>query len=69
MAIPSQDRSATIGFIAVYTHFADGTRSCLFVRRADFDVDAWAQSRQQAFRILGVTKITVEKLRSDTDVR
>lgn len=35
----------------------DGTRCLAFVVSADFDTQAWANSRREAFRILDVVKV------------
>jgi hypothetical protein len=56
-------------FQIIWANNNDGTRFCLFIRPASFDVEKWAQSRQQAFRILGITGITVEEMEVSTCVQ
>jgi hypothetical protein len=42
--------------------FAPKAGTCVLRAPASFDITAWAESRQWAFRHLGITRITYEML-------
>ena len=48
----------------VYANFADGTRNLLHVRDGEWDAATWTKrpSLQNAFRLLGVVRIDVERI-------
>lgn len=43
---------------AIIAIHSDGSRHLLFVAPVDFDTQAWAQSRRQAFAMLDVVRVT-----------
>jgi hypothetical protein len=47
----------------IYAIHHDGIRHLLFAQPASFDVRKWAESRRDAFRLLGIVKLEVEKMK------
>lgn len=44
----------------VYATFDDGVRTLLHTVASSFDVEEWARSREESFRLLGIIEITYE---------
>lgn len=48
--------------MAVLAHHADGGCVKLFVVPSDFDIQAWAESRRDAFKLLNVVRLELIEL-------
>lgn len=49
-------------FMAVYAKHFDGSLFCLFIRKPDFDVEAWVKSREKSLHLLGIVAVTTTEL-------
>lgn len=47
--------------LAVIAELDDNTRTLMFVRK-EFDVQKWAESRRDGFRMLGIVRLVVEEI-------
>ena len=49
--------------MTVYAILDDGTRGYLLTVSADFDLQTWAESRRDAFKLLRIVRLVTEELR------